>query len=419
MKRKKQKSIYKTHKTKDLILREDTTIKTYSAPEIVSAERNGYIFACTNRTERECLERGLFSTNKVYAEKVFSIKKGDVLFLFNMDRDILYGPFRACSDGGKDLVPDAWNGQYPYQVRIEKVNGVKNLRGAKEIFSKLNIDWKMPVDKYRTAILIKVLEDPSFEIKNIRLPKEYVPDEKPKLEATTLWDYPKQSYGRTPKGNNKYPGVTPAFIIYNLIKRYTEPGDVVLDPMAGSGTTLDVCKEEGRKCIAYDIVSTRPDIQQNDARKLPLPDNSIDMIFVDSPYGDNVKYNDHPDNIGNISAEKEEFYDELEKVMRECYRVLKPGKILGWLIGDQWVKKKFTPVGLKVYQRLEKYFEPVDIICVVRRGQTSNTGVWYNRAIRFNFFLRGFKYLLLMKKPVEGEKKYENREIKWTHYKRG
>ena len=27
-------------------------------------------------------------------------------------------------------------------------------------------------------------------------------DEKPSFETTTLWDYPKQSYGKTPKGNN-------------------------------------------------------------------------------------------------------------------------------------------------------------------------------------------------------------------------
>ena len=42
-------------------------------------------------------------------------------------------------------------------------------------------------------------------------------EKKPLVEATTLWDYPTQSYGKRPKGNNKYPGVTPAFIIYNLL----------------------------------------------------------------------------------------------------------------------------------------------------------------------------------------------------------
>jgi len=203
-----------------------------------------------------------------------------------------------------------------------------------------------------------------------------------------------------------------------MIKRYTEVGDLVVDPMAGSGTTFDVCKEENRKCICYDISPTRPDIIQNDARKIPLPDNSVDMIFIDSPYGDNVRYNDHPDDIGKISAETENFYDELEKVMRECHRILKPDKVLGWLIGDQWVKKKFTPVGFRIFERLCKYFEPVDIICVARRNQTSNTAIWHNRALRFNFYLRGFKYLFIVRKVSQETLKKQKRQIKWNQYER-
>lgn len=66
---------------------------------------------------------------------------------------------------------------------------------------------------------------------------------RPPIFFTTLWDYPKQSY--------------------------TEPGDLVCDPMAGSGTTIDVCREERRRVIAFDIVPTRKDIIQADARNLP------------------------------------------------------------------------------------------------------------------------------------------------------
>jgi DNA modification methylase len=238
------------------------------------------------------------------------------------------------------------------------------------------------------------------------------------MESTTLWDYPKQSYGKTRKGSNKYAGVTPAFVIYNMLRRYTEPGDLVLDPMAGSGTTIDVCKEEGRKCIAYDISPTRPDITQNDARTIPLKDNSVDMIFIDSPYGDNIDYNDHPGNIGKISAESEEFYGALDKVISECHRVLKPGKTLGWLIGDQWVKKKFTPVGFKIYDQLSRHLETVDIVCVARRSQASNTGIWHNRALRFNFYLRGFKYLFIMRKPVESGQWKGKRKVTWGRYER-
>lgn len=249
-------------------------------------------------------------------------------------------------------------------------------------------------------------------------------EEKPPLESTTLWDYPKQSYGKTPKGNNKFQGVTPAFIIYNMVSRYTIENDLVLDPMCGSGTTIDVCKEEKRRVIGFDIHPQREDIIKNDSRKILLDSDSVDMIFIDSPYGDNVNYSDDPENIGKLSAESDDFYDELEKVAGELYRVLKPGKVLGWLIADQWVKKKFTPVGFKVYELLtEKIgFEPVDLICVVRRNQSSNTGVWHYRAIKWNFYLRGFKYLLIVRKtnedkPTEPDKNGDNRKVNWQKYK--
>ena len=249
--------------------------------------------------------------------------------------------------------------------------------------------------------------------------------DKPQLESTTLWDFPKQSYGKTPKGNNKFQGVTPAFIIYNMIMRYTKEGDTVLDPMCGSGTTIDVCKEERRKVIGFDIHPTRPDIIKNDSRRIPLENDSVDMVFIDSPYGDNVNYSDDPENMGKIAAESVEFYLELEKVARELFRVLKPGKVLGWLIGDQWVKRRFTPVGFKTYQMLtEKVgFQPIDIICVARRNQSSNTKVWHYRALKWNFYLRGFKYLFIVKKPdnqfdnISSNNSGSVEKITWQKYK--
>lgn len=243
-----------------------------------------------------------------------------------------------------------------------------------------------------------------------------IKDEKPTLETTTLWDYPKQSYGKKPKGDNKFQGVTPAFIIWNMVQRYTKPGDLVVDPMAGSGTTIDVCEEEGRNVIGFDINPKHPKVIENDSRNIPLENNSVDMVFIDSPYGDNVDYSEKPGDIGKISAEDPLFYEELEKVAKEIHRILKPGKVLGWLIGDQWVKRKFTPVGFKIYQMLEKYFEPIDIICVVRRNQSSNTRLWHYRAKKFNFFLRGFKYLLLFKKPEE-KILIKKEKVKWKKYK--
>jgi len=373
---------------------------------------SGHIFACTNKSEKECFDRMLFATSRIYGENVLKIEKGDPLFLLNLDNYTLYGTFRAKSKGARDIVPEAWNGRYPYQVQVLRNGSVHSLTGAKKVLSGMGISWRDTLDGEQAHFLSQYIENPNGKLE---LAKKKV-DDKPRLESTTLWDYPRQSYGKTQKGSNKYAGVTPAFVIYNMVRRYSEPGELVLDPMAGSGTTLDVCKEEGRKCIAYDISSTRADITQNDARKLPLAESSVDMIFIDSPYGDNIEYNDHPRNIGKISSETDEFYLELEKVMAECHRVLKPGKVLGWLIGDQWVKKKFTPVGFYVYQNLCKYFDTVDVVCVARRSQTSNTGIWHNRALRFNFYLRGFKYLFIMRKPAGLQA--QKRNISWAHYSR-
>src|SRR3989454_10267831 len=375
---------------------------------------SGHIFACTNKSQQECFDRMLFAANRVYGEDVLKIEKGDLLFLLNLDNDTIYGTFRAKSQGARDIVPEAWNGRYPYQVQVLRNGTVQSLAGAKKVLSAMGISWRDTLDSEQAYFLSHYIENPNGELK---VSKKKA-DDKPRLESTTPWAYPKQSYGKARKGSNKYAGVTPAFVIYNMVRRYSEPGELVLDPMAGSGTTLDVCKEEGRKCVVYDVVPTRPEIIQNDARKIPLPDNSVDLVFIDSPYGDNIRYNEHPANIGHISAESGEFYEELEKVMVECQRIMKPGKVLGWLIGDQWVKKKFTPVGFKVHERLSKHFDTVDVISVVRRSQSSNTGIWYNRAIRFNFYLRGFKYLFIMRKPLNEAITQKKRKVAWKHYER-
>jgi 16S rRNA G966 N2-methylase RsmD len=66
----------------------------------------------------------------------------------------------------------------------------------------------------------------------------------------------------------------------------------------------------------------KADIIQNDSRKIPLEDNSVDMVFIDSPYGDNI-YSNHPDCIGKIPCEDERFYREPLKVVKESYRILK------------------------------------------------------------------------------------------------
>src|SRR4051812_12192715 len=64
-----------------------------------------------------------------------------------------------------------------------------------------------------------------------------------RIQTTTLWEYPSQHYGEGMQGDQKYVGATPSYVIWNVVQRYTKPGDLIVDPMCGSGTTLDVAKD--------------------------------------------------------------------------------------------------------------------------------------------------------------------------------
>lgn len=50
-----------------------------------------------------------------------------------------------------------------------------------------------------------------------------------------------------------HPNQKPLALIKELVILSTRPGDLVLDPFSGSGTTAVACKELGRRFIAYDI----------------------------------------------------------------------------------------------------------------------------------------------------------------------
>ena len=172
--------------------------------------------------------------------------------------------------------------------------------------------------------------------------KKFTKLKKPPLvpQVTTLWEYPSQHYGNSLQGDPNYIGATPSYVIWNLLKRYTKAKDLVIDPMCGSGTTLDVARDMNRRALGYDVNPTRKDIFRVDARKLPLEDEKADFVFVDPPYSTHVNYSDSPQCIGKLHAGEGEYYDSMRQVISEIHRVLKPGKYMGLYVSDSHEKKK-------------------------------------------------------------------------------
>jgi DNA modification methylase len=226
-----------------------------------------------------------------------------------------------------------------------------------------------------------------------------------RLHTTTLWDYPSQSYGPGAQGDQDYAGVTPSHVIWNVLRRYTRPKDLVVDPMAGSGTTLDVARDLGRRALGYDVRPARPDVFRSDARRLPLEDGVADFVFVDPPYGDHIRYSGLPECIGELKAGSREYREAMARVVAEIHRVLRPGRYMALYIGDSHVKgEPIHPLGLEVFSLLAERFTPIDVVAVVRHNATLERRHFHTAAIEGNYMLRGFNHLFVMLKPTPGDR---------------
>ncbi|MBQ4272589.1 MAG: site-specific DNA-methyltransferase, partial [Clostridia bacterium] len=118
------------------------------------------------------------------------------------------------------------------------------------------------------------------------------------LETNTVWSFP--SRGKWATHDAKYRGNWSPYIPRNVILRYSNEGDTVLDQFVGGGTTAVEAKLTGRNFIGIDINPNAVELSQRkcdfefdsdvnisirlgDARKLDLPDESVDLICTHPP----------------------------------------------------------------------------------------------------------------------------------------
>jgi DNA methylase len=146
-----------------------------------------------------------------------------------------------------------------------------------------------------------------------------------------------------------YPGRIPGQIPANAIHYFTEPGDLVVDLMAGGGSTLDAAKYLERRCLAYDLMPVRTDIKQHDALKgLPKEVKKVKLFFLDPPYGSICRgfYEDHASCLSRM--DKDNFLQSLRGITQECKKALLPDGRLAIL-----VQNIFDWEGDTVFQVLE------------------------------------------------------------------
>lgn len=252
----------------------------------------------------------------------------------------------------------------------------------------------------------------------------------PGIETTSLWFHPSQQHGPRPMGDPRYGGRTPSYVIWNLVQRYTRPGDLVVDPFCGGGTTLDVADELGRRSRGFDLAAHagRPAgagglaarrsgpgaetadgaramrIEKADARCLPLADGEAQLVFMDPPYSTHLDYSDDPRCIGKLSAFEDAYFDAMGECFAEAERVLSSGGILAVYVSDTFEKRRapaetFVGIGAELFCMLKRRMQPVDHIAVVRGNAKLEEPSYHEAAQEENFFLRGFNHLLIFRRP--------------------
>jgi len=223
-----------------------------------------------------------------------------------------------------------------------------------------------------------------------------------------------QRRGRYVPASIRHPGKMLPELARQLIAAYSQPGDWILDPMSGIGTTGVEALHLGRNYVGIELeprfvawqqenlelarsqgATGSGTMLQGDARRLgaellvtPGADirAPIDAIITSPPYGDRLKprpgppsrmmqdlirrrrmradvipggYGVGPDNLGNLSDAA--YLEEMRRVYAGCFEALRPGGILAVVIRPGRDRQRLRPLHYATAQLcVELGFEWID-----------------------------------------------------------
>ena len=92
-----------------------------------------------------------------------------------------------------------------------------------------------------------------FNLDNIRIPQKYYRQRNNMTGANPgdVWQFSHIHYSNPEREN--HPTQKPEALIERVILASSDEGDLILDPFAGSGTTLRVCQILNRSCIGFEL----------------------------------------------------------------------------------------------------------------------------------------------------------------------
>ena len=193
-----------------------------------------------------------------------------------------------------------------------------------EIAERVDVPRQTVADWLRGFAEISAADNPAFSSGNFTPP------------LYNVWRQQTKSAGPDHFGNSE-----PRWL-ENLLYLHTETHDVVVDPFAGSGTTIDVCKRRNRRYYVSDrkpIVEREHEIREHDLTdglpKVPRW-KDVRLVYLDPPYWKQAegRYSDDPTDLANMPLD--EFHEALAGIVASFARKLADAHVALIIQPTQW-----------------------------------------------------------------------------------
>lgn len=225
--------------------------------------------------------------------------------------------------------------------------------------------------------------------------------------------------------SSKYHGNFIPQIPFQLFQRYTKKGDFILDPFAGSGTSLIEAQRLDRNSLGIELQpnvvaeanklikeENKPKIiskiYTGDSRNFRIKDmlkyyniNFLQFVIFHPPYWDIIKFSNNPNDLSN-SETIDIFLSSLSDVIDNSCEYLEKNRYCAIVIGDKYANSEIVPIGFMCMNLfLKKHFKLKAIIVKNfedTKGKFNQQSIWRYRALASDFFIFKHEYIMIFKK---------------------
>lgn len=258
-------------------------------------------------------------------------------------------------------------------------------------------------------------------------------DEDSDILLESLWLFPNRDR-RGPHARDYHGNFVPQ-IPYQVLRRFTRPGEVVVDLFSGSGTTLIECCHLGRHGIGVEL---QEEVNRMARERIALASNPLDVqwklltgdsrgtairrrvlgvleewgvpkahhVILHPPYWDIILFSDDPEG-GDLSTAptEQKFYEQFETVVANAVEILMPGRFMTLVIGDKYHKGEWIPLGfgcMEACRRAGLRLKSLNVKDIQgnERGKGLATNLWKYRALKGGFYLFKHEYVMIFQKPL-------------------